>query len=76
MAKQKTHSVFTWLLEINCVLIVKAVYVQKIFLFMSLIPDILLITLEGNLILSDVRLGIYAIKEQLNVEWSLNSYDI
>lgn len=43
---------------------------------MSLIPDILLITLEGNLILSDVRLGIYAIKEQLNVEWSLNSYDI
>lgn len=43
---------------------------------MSLIPDILLITLEGNLILSDVCLGIYAIKEQLNVEWSLNSYDI
>lgn len=29
---------------------------------MSLIPDILLITLEGHLVLSDLYLGIYAIK--------------
>lgn len=35
---------------------------------MSLIPDILVITLKGHLIFSDVYLGIYAIKGQLKLE--------
>lgn len=44
---------------------------------MSFIPDILVITLKGHLIFSDVHLHVYAMKEQLNLEQSLkNTYDI